>query len=114
MELDRGDCKTSLALSAAITALGTWSGTMVGGASVEVLHVVHLILSFGLITLLFGAIFKVLPRAQIEWREVWVGAALTSLLFTVGKFLMGLYLGSSGVANVYGAAGSLVLIILWV
>ncbi len=70
--------------------------------------------SFGVITLLFAMIFKVLPDVKIAWRDVWIGALLTALLFNVGKYLLGLYLGRSSVTSTYGAAGSLVLVLLWV
>jgi membrane protein len=66
------------------------------------------------ITVLFAMIFKVLPDVKIAWRDVWIGAALTALLFTAGKFLLGLYLGKNAAVSAYGAAGSLVLILLWV
>ena len=59
-------------------------------------------------------IYKFLPDVRIQWRDVWIGAALTSVLFTVGKFLIGLYLGHSGVSSAYGAAGSLITVLLWV
>jgi membrane protein len=71
-------------------------------------------LSFAVITLLFAMIFKVLPEVRIEWRDVWLGALVTSLLFSIGKALIGVYLGRAGVTSVYGAAGSLVLILLWI
>jgi membrane protein len=74
---------------------------------------VELVVSFAFITVLFAVIFKFLPDAQIAWQDVWVGAMMTALLFTLGKFLIGLYLGRSGVASTYGAAGSLVLVLLW-
>jgi membrane protein len=70
--------------------------------------------SFVFVTALFAMIYKVLPDVRIQWRDVWIGAALTSFLFTIGKFLIGLYLGSSGVTSAYGAAGSLITILLWV
>jgi membrane protein len=76
--------------------------------------VVELLVSFGFITLLFALIYKILPAVDIAWQDVWVGAGMTALLFTVGKFLIGLYLGSSGLTSAYGAAGSLVLILVWV
>jgi membrane protein len=72
------------------------------------------LISFGVITVMFAMIFKFLPETQIEWRDVWVGAAFTSFLFNVGKFLIGLYLGRSGAASAYGAAGSLVILLLWI
>ena len=67
-----------------------------------------------IVTALFAMIFKLLPDARIEWRDVWLGAAVTALLFTIGKSLIGIYLGRAGVTSVYGAAGSLVLVLLWV
>jgi membrane protein len=72
------------------------------------------VLSLGMITLLFAMIFKFLPDAKIAWRDVWIGAFLTALLFTIGKFALGIYLGKSGVASSYGAAGSLIVLLLWV
>jgi membrane protein len=77
-------------------------------------HIVELGVSFGFVTLLFALIYKVLPAVELAWRDVWVGAGMTALLFTVGKFLIGLYLGRSGVSSAYGAAGSLVLVLVWV
>jgi membrane protein len=72
------------------------------------------LVSFALITLLFALIYKMLPDVEIAWNDVWVGAAATAVLFTVGKTLLGLYLGKSSVTSAFGAAGSLVLILLWV
>ena len=73
-----------------------------------------MLLSFLIITGLFALIFKVLPDAHIAWPDVWMGAAITSALFTVGKFAIGLYLGKSNVATGFGAAGSLVIVLVWV
>ena len=70
--------------------------------------------SFALITGLFAAIYKMMPRAKIAWRDVWIGAVVTALLFTAGKFLIGLYLGKSGVTSAFGAAGSMVVLLIWV
>ena len=78
------------------------------------LRVAELVLSIGVITLLFAMIYKVLPDAEVAWGDVWVGAAATALLFTVGKFLIGLYLGSSSIGSAYGAAGSLAVFLVWV
>ena len=75
---------------------------------------IQLVISFAVITVLFAAIFRVLPDLKIEWRDVWLGAAFTSLLFVIGKFALGLYLGKSAVGSSYGAAGSLVVVLLWV
>jgi membrane protein len=76
-------------------------------------QVLDILVSFGGITLLFAMIFKYLPDVKIRWRDVWLGAAVTALLFTLGKFLLGLYLGRESVASAYGAAGTLVIIMLW-
>lgn len=101
----------SLVLSAAIATIGT----AVGGADSEgLLHVLNLVVSFGVITLLFAAMYKYVPDVKIEWRDVWVGAAVTSVLFTLGKFAIGLYLGKGSVASAYGSAGSLVILLVWV
>ena len=70
--------------------------------------------SFALLTVLFALIYKVLPDVEIGWRDVWIGAAFTSIFFAIGKFLIGLYLGTSGVASSFGAAGALILILTWV
>jgi len=78
------------------------------------LHAVNFVVSFGLIAVLFAAIYKVLPDKRIAWRDVVVGAIVTALLFTAGKFLIGLYLGSSSIASSYGAAGGLIIALLWV
>lgn len=75
---------------------------------------VHWVVSLGLLTLLFALLYKIMPDVKIAWRAVWVGAAVTALLFTVGSYLIGLYLGRASVTSAYGAAGSLVIILLWV
>jgi membrane protein len=72
------------------------------------------LLSFVVITFMFAVIYKLLPDVTIAWRNVWTGAAVTAVLFTIGKTLIGLYLGRSSVASVYGAAGSLIVILLWI
>ena len=103
----------SLVLSAVISALGKfWSGMFPGWHIV--LQIVNFVVSFAFITGLFAMIYKLLPRRHIGWHDVWIGAAVTSLLFAVGKFLIGLYLGRSSVASSFGAAGSLVIVLLWV
>jgi len=78
------------------------------------LQIVSFVLSFAVITLLFAMIYKFLPHARIEWHDVWVGAAVTALLFTAGKFLISLYLGNTSTASSYGAAGAFVVVLLWV
>jgi len=79
-----------------------------------ILHVVNLVISLGVITVLFALIFKFLPDAKLGWRDVWMGAFVTSLLFSLGKTAIGIYLGNSAVASAFGAAGSLVLLLLWI
>jgi membrane protein len=103
----------SLVITTALAAFGKWFGSLLPLPEV-VLETFNLALSFAVITGLFALIYKVLPDARIAWRDVWVGAALTSALFTIGKFAIGLYLGKSNVASSYGAAGSLVLVLVWV
>ncbi len=103
----------SLVLSAWLASLGHFvEGVLPPSAIVG--RVMNLLLSFGVITVLFALIFKVLPDAQISWSDVWIGAVITALLFNLGKHLIGLYLGTSAVASAYGAAGSLVVVLLWV
>jgi membrane protein len=103
----------SLVLTTAITAFGTfWSRWFVGAETL--LQVLNTLLSFGLITALFAMIYKLLPSVLIPWRDVWVGAGLTSLLFSIGKYLIGLYLGTAAVSSSFGAAGALVAIVVWV
>jgi membrane protein len=103
----------SLVLSAAVAALGTWANGLMPSAEILV-QILTFVLSFALVTLLFAMIYKVLPDVKLAWRDVWIGAAVTALLFTLGKFLIGLYLGRSSVASAYGAAGSVVVLLLWV
>ena len=79
-----------------------------------VFQVLNFAISFGVITLLFAMIYKVLPDVEIQWRDVWIGAAVTALLFTIGKFAISQYLSRSGTASAYGAAGSLIVVLLWI
>jgi membrane protein len=101
----------SLVLSAVLTAVGRHFS---GAGSTVLWQVINLAVSLGVITLLFALIFKLLPDADIAWKDVWVGAALTAVLFTIGKSLIGLYLGTSTVGSTYGAAGSLAVFLVWV
>jgi membrane protein len=103
----------SLVLSAAVSALGKWFGGFLPAPEV-VLQALELIISLAVVTGLFALIFKVLPDAQVGWSDVWIGAFLTALLFTIGKFAIGFYLGKSDVGSAYGAAGSLVILLVWV
>jgi membrane protein len=103
----------SLILSAALSVVGrTLRGFL--PAPESILHALDFGLSFLVITLLFAMIFKILPDVKIRWKDVWIGAGVTALLFTVGKVAIGLYLGNTNVASVFGAAGSLVILLVWV
>jgi len=105
----------SLILSAALSAFGGALGRMLpDGLSATLLQVVNLGVSFVVITALFAMIFKVLPDARVAWRDVWVGATVTALLFVIGKFLIGFYLGRSNPGQAFGAAGSLAVLFVWV
>lgn len=103
----------SLVVSAALAALNKYFSGMVPGGS-TFWSVVNALVSLGVIALLFAMIFKVLPDVKIAWSDVWVGAVITAVLFTAGKFLLGLYLGRSTIASAYGAAGSVIIILVWV
>ena len=103
----------SLVFGAVLSALGSWWGPLFGGWE-ALLQIVNVLVGFGLTTLVFAMIYKMMPRVQVRWKDVWLGAAVTALLFTVGKFLIGLYIGKSGVASGFGAAGSLVVVFVWV
>ncbi len=94
----------SLVLSAALAALGSWWGV----------HFLDVVGSFLLVTLLFALIYKLIPRAQVRWRDVWIGAAVTAALFAAGKLAIGFYLGRGSIATAFGAAGSLVVLMVWV
>jgi membrane protein len=103
----------SLVVSAALSALGKWWGVVFVGWEI-VLQAVNLVVSFAITTVLFGLIYKVLPRVKVAWRDVWIGAVTTALLFNVGKFLIGFYVGRAGLDSAFGAAGSLIVIMVWV
>ncbi len=103
----------SLVMSAALAALGKWWGPIFDGWA-TLLQIVNFVVSFVLTTLMFAMIYKIMPRVKIRWHDVWIGAIVTAALFTIGKFLIGLYIGKSGVASGFGAAASLVVLLLWV
>ena len=103
----------SLVVSAALAALGKRWGVWFEGWDV-LLEIFNFVVSFGMFTLLFAMIYKIMLRAKIPWRDVWTGAAVTALLFAIGKVLIGLYLGKSSLPSGFGAAGSLVVLIAWV
>jgi membrane protein len=103
----------SLVVGAALSALSKWGGAMFPAALV-VLQVLNLAIGFGVTILLFATAYRILPRVKIAWSDVWIGATVTAVLFTVGKYLIGLYLGRAGISSGFGAAGSLVIILVWV
>ena len=104
---------TSLVVSAALHALGTYINAYLPGAEL-LLQVLNFIVSLAMVSLLFGAIYKILPDRQLSWRDVGVGAVVTALMFTLGKTLIGLYIGSSSVASSYGAASAFVIVLVWI
>ncbi|BAY16882.1 putative ribonuclease BN [Nostoc sp. HK-01] len=103
----------TLVISTALTAVVGYFSNLLPGVDV-IWQVVNFILSFAITTILFGLIFKVLPDAKITWNDVLIGAVITSLLFSLGRYLLGQYLGNSSFGSTYGAAGSLVVILAWV
>jgi membrane protein len=103
----------TLVFSAAIAAVGRWWHPMFGEWE-AIAKSVDIALGLVLTTVVFGVIFKTMPRAGVAWKDVWVGAAVTSALFAAGKFLIGAYLGRSGISSIFGAAASLVVVLLWV
>jgi membrane protein len=104
----------SLVLSAALTAVGDWVSGHISESLQVAFKILDFVVSLAVVTLLFASIYKFLPDAKISWRDVWIGALMTSVLFVVAKFALGLYFGKSDPGSTYGAAGSIVLIMLWV
>ena len=102
----------ALFASAGIAALGRYWGD-IGGVSTLALQGLEVVCSFLLMTVAFAMVYKVMPRARVEWRDVGIGAAVTALLFTLGKFAIGLYLGRATFASGFGAAASLVVVLVW-
>lgn len=103
----------SLVVSAALSAINTFASGLLPGFDV-LWSLINLVISFVVTTLLFALIYKYLPDVDVAWRDVWVGATLTSILFSVGRYLIGLYLGNSSFGSTYGAAGSLVILLAWI
>ena len=103
----------SLVVSAAVTALGHYINRVLPFGSV-LLEAVNFVVSLTLIALLFAAIYKTLPDRDLGWRDVMIGSVVTAVLFTVGKLLIGLYIGNTGVASSYGAAGSVIVLLFWI
>jgi membrane protein len=103
----------SLVVSAALAAFGTWYGGWFPGWAIT-LQIINQIVSLAFITVLFALMYRILPSVRVEWHDVWLGAFATSALFTIGKFLIGLYIGKAGVTSGFGAAGSIVVLLVWV
>ena len=100
-------------ISAALALMSRWMEPVFGGW-LALAAAANALGSFLLVATMFALIYKVMPRAYVQWKDVWVGALFTAFLFTLGKSLIGLYIGRSGVVSGFGAAGSLVVILLWV
>ena len=101
----------ALVLSAVLSTLGSLYGSIFTSV---VLHLLNRLATFSVVTLLFGMLFKILPDVHVKWRDVWIGAGMTAILFTIGKFLIGLYLGRSVLGSTYGAAGSIIVFMVWI
>jgi membrane protein len=103
----------SLIVSAGVAAFGDWTSGLAPGLEI-LLQVLNIAVSLAITTLLFAMIYKLMPSVKISWRHVWVGASVTAVMFEVGKLLIGLYIGKSGVTETFAAAGSLVVLLAWV
>ncbi|MFW6358063.1 MAG: YihY/virulence factor BrkB family protein [Chroococcales cyanobacterium] len=103
----------SLVINAALSGISAYMGHLLPGAEM-LWQLLNFVVSFAIITLLFAFIYKYLPDVNIRWKDVWVGAIITALLFTIGKYLLGAYLGRGSFGSTYGAAGSLVIFLVWV
>lgn len=103
----------SLVSGAALAAFGSWIGRLLPGWE-NLLFVINIVFSIGIATFLFGMIFKVMPQVKVGWRDVWTGAFVTAVLFEVGKWLISLYIGKSSITSSFAAAGSLVVLLVWV
>lgn len=104
----------SLLVDAAFSLLGDFMEKLLPDLTVFLLEIGNFIISFGIVVVIFAVIYKFLPDARIKWKVTWTGALITALLFTIGKIIIGLALGNSNIGIMYGAAGSLVVILLWV
>jgi membrane protein len=103
----------AIVASTALSIIGAWWSTYLGGWSL-VLQVLNFAVMFAAITTSFALIYRYVPEADVAWRDVWLGAAVTAVLFTIGRYLIGLYLSTAGVGSGFGAAGSLVILLMWV
>jgi len=104
---------TSLLVSAGLAALDKYMGQAFPGVAI-VWQALNVLVSLGVISVMFAMIYKLLPDVDLAWSDVWVGGLVTAGLFTLGKFLIGLYLGTSSLASSYGAAGSVIVLLVWV
>jgi membrane protein len=104
----------SLVISAGLSAFSEWIKMHLPDFMMFVFRLLSFVISFGVISVLFMLMFKILPDVKIRWKNVWIGAMITSLLFIAGKFALGLYFGKANPGSTYGAAGSVILIMLWV
>lgn len=104
----------SLVISTLLAAMSGWLKADTSGITVAIFNIFNFIFSLAIISILFALIFKILPDAKIQWRQVWLGAVITGFLFTIGKTALALYFGKAEPASVYGAAGSIILILIWV
>ena len=104
----------SLIISSLLSAFGNWLASHFSDSFLVVLQVVNFILSLIILAILFALMFKILPDAKIKWKHVWIGSFVTAFLFEIGKFALGLYFGKANPGTGYGAAGSIILILLWV
>ena len=104
----------SLVITAALTALSGWVEERMPDFFLYIFYVVDFLISISIITLLFAMLFRFLPDVNIEWKSVWTGAVITALLFVIGKYALALYFGNAEPGSTYGAAGSIILILLWV
>jgi membrane protein len=104
----------SLVVDASLAIFQGFLSRIMEGFALHILNATNIVISFTIITVIFALVFKVLPDANVKWRDVWLGAIVTTVLFTIGKFFIGFYLGNSTFGSAYGAAGSLVIILVWI
>jgi membrane protein len=103
----------SLVVNAAVAAFGAWLRSFMPGGDV-VWQIINIAVALAVVTLMFALLFRFLPDVKIKWKDVWIGAAVTAVLFLLGQFLLGLYLGSGAVGSAWGAAGALVILLVWI
>jgi membrane protein len=103
----------SLVLSSLLSAFSNWIANSLSESLLVIFVVIDAVVSLGMVTVLFAMMFRILPDAKIKWRSVWIGAFITAILFDIGKYALGLYFGKADPASGYGAAGTIILILLW-